>query len=90
MNAQHTMASRTIETDTYKLFPSPRNVHREIFELQVFVPYPYTLIDLPSFSFKGRSTLFAACRLVDMKMGQLVTLELEEDVVRFKTRFVPD
>ncbi|MBU0590173.1 MAG: hypothetical protein KJ852_06435 [Gammaproteobacteria bacterium] len=84
------MAARTIETDTYKLFPSPRNLHREIFELQVFVPYPYTLIDLPSFDFKGRSTLFAACRLADMKMGQLVTMELEEDVARFKTRFVPD
>lgn len=84
------MASRTIETDTYKLFPSPRNVHREIFEQQVFVPYPYTLIDLPSFHFKGRSTLFAACRLADMKMGQLVTVELEEDVARFKARFVPD
>lgn len=84
------MAAQTITTDTYKLFPSPRNVHREIFEHQVFVPYPYTLIDLPSFHFKGKASLFAACRLADMKMGQLVTLELSDDEAKFKARFVPD
>ncbi len=84
------MAARTITTETYKLFPSPRNVHREIFELEVFVPYPYALIDLPGFHFKGKSSLFAACRLADMKMGQLVTLELEADELKFKAEFAPD
>jgi hypothetical protein len=84
------MAEKTITTDTYKLFPSPRNVHREIFEHQVFVPYPYTLIDLPSFFFKGKASLYAACRLADMKMGQLVTLELADDALKFKSKFVPD
>jgi hypothetical protein len=67
------------------LFPSPRNQHREVFEHD-----PYTLIDLPSFYFKGKASLFAACRLADGKMGQLVTLELEADVLRFNHRFVPD
>jgi hypothetical protein len=56
----------------------------------VFVPYPYMLIDMDSYDFKGKSSLFAACRLSDGKMGQLVTLELPEDEVRFKDRFVPD
>lgn len=84
------MAEKTITTDTYKLFPSPRNVHREIFAHQVFVPYPYTLIDLPSFYFQGKASLYAACRLSDMKMGQLVTLELAADEVKFKKLFVPD
>ena len=41
------MTGKTITTAQYKLFPSPRNVHREIFTHQVFVPYPYALIDLP-------------------------------------------
>ncbi|SFC64513.1 hypothetical protein SAMN05216344_12717 [Polaromonas sp. OV174] len=81
---------QSITTDDYKLFPSPRNQHRTIFLYQVFVPYPYMLIDLESYNFKGKYSLFAACRLADMKMGQVVTLELPEDEERFKTRFVPD
>ncbi len=84
------MASRTITTDVYKLFPSPRNMHREIFLHEVFVPHPYALIDLPAFHLKGKYSLFAACRLVDTKMGQLVTFEIEADMVKFTTRFVPD
>ncbi len=84
------MAGKTITTAEYKLFPSPRNVHPEIFAHQVFVPHPYTLIDLPSFYFQGKASLFAACRLSDMKMGQLVTLELPVDEARFRSRFVPD
>ena len=48
------------------------------------------LIDLESYNFKGKYSLYAACRLSDMKMGQLVTLELPEDELKFKARFVPD
>lgn len=48
------------------------------------------LIDLESYDFKGKYSLFAACRLSDEKMGQLVTLELPQDENRFTTRFVPD
>lgn len=84
------MATQTITADGYKLFPSPRNVHRIIFEHQVFVPYPYAIIDLPAFDLKGKYSLFAACRLADMKMGQLVTFELTPDMERFESRFVPD
>lgn len=84
------MAEKSITTANYKLFPNPRNQHAEIFAHQVFVPYPYTLIDLPNFYFKGRSSLYAACRLTDMKMGQLITLENEADVAKFNTLFVPD
>jgi len=84
------MSSLTITTDTYKLFPSPRNVHRVVFEHEVFVPHPYALIDLPSMHLQGRYSLFAACRLADMKQGQLVTFEHEADVATFNTRFVPD
>ena len=82
--------AKSITTDDYKLFPSPRNRHREVFTQQVFVPYAYMLIDMESYDFKGRYSLFAAYRLSDEKMGQLVTLELPEDEVRFKGRFVPD
>ncbi len=82
--------AKSITTDDYKLFPSPRNRHRAIFLHQVFVPYPYMLIDLESYDFKGKYSLFAACRMSDEKMGQLVTLELPQDESRFKTRFVPD
>lgn len=82
--------AQSITTDDYKLFPSPRNRHRTIFLYQVFVPYPYMLIDMDSYNLKGKYSLFAACRLTDNKMGQLVTLELPEDELRFKERFVPD
>ncbi|MDO9116176.1 MAG: hypothetical protein Q7U63_20530 [Polaromonas sp.] len=81
---------KSITIDDYKLFPSPRNRHRSIFLHQVFVPYPYMLIDMDSYNFKGKASLFAACRMADNKMGQLVTLELPEDELRFKQRFVPD
>jgi hypothetical protein len=82
--------AQSITTDDYKLFPSPRNRHRTIFLYQVFVPYPYMLIDMDSYNLKGKYSLFAACRLADNKMGQLVTLELAEDELRFKQKFVPD
>lgn len=82
--------AKSITTDEFKLFPSPRNRHRSIFLHQVFVPYPYMLIDMDSYSFKGKASLFAACRTADGKMGQLVTLELPEDETRFKQQFVPD
>ena len=84
------MAETTITTDTYKLFPSPRNQHRQLFLHEVFVPHAYTLIDLPAFNLKGKYSLFAAHRLADNKAGQLVTFELPEDEARFKARFVPD
>lgn len=84
------MAIQTITTDAYKLYPSPRNQHRVVFEHQSFVPYPYALIDLPSFGLAGRYSLFAACRLVDMKMGQLVSFELDADRERFDRLFKPD
>ncbi|RZJ26746.1 MAG: hypothetical protein EOO54_01740 [Haliea sp.] len=83
-------SAQAITTADYKLFPSPRNRHRLIFEHQVFVPYPYMLIDLESYKLQGKFSLFAACRLSDNKMGQLVTLELPGDENRFKTQFVPD
>ena len=82
--------ARSISTDDYKLFPSPRNQHRALFEHQVFLPYPYMLIELESYDFKGKFSLFAACRLSDGKMGQLVSLDLAEDEQRFKERFIPD
>ena len=84
------MPEATITTDSYKLFPSPRNVHREVFLHEVFVPYPYALIDLPSFRLKGKYSLFAAYRLADGKMGQLVTFELPADVATFNAKFTPD
>lgn len=84
------MATQTINTDRYKLFPSPRNVHKVIFQFEVFVPYPYALIDLPSFDLEGRYSLFAAYRLSDQKMGQLVTFEQESDMAKFNRLFVPD
>ncbi|MCO4094647.1 MAG: hypothetical protein HEQ37_13560 [Acidovorax sp.] len=84
------MATQTIDTALYKLYPSPRNVTRDVFEHQVFVPYPYALIDLPSMDLAGKTTLFAACRLSDMKMGQVVTFELPADQARFERLFTPD
>lgn len=84
------MAELAITTDSYKLFPSPRNRYREVFLHEVFVPYPYALIDLPAFNLQGKSSLFAACRLADGKMGQLVTFELASDAARFNAKFVPD
>ena len=83
-------SAKSITTDTYKLFPSPRNRDTTVFAHQVFVPYPYMLIDLDSYRLKDKRSLFAACRLVDMKMGQLITLETADDEQRFKNAFVPD
>ena len=84
------MVQATITTDIYKLFPSPRNEHRVVFEHEVFVPHPYALIDLPGFHLKGKSSLFAAHRLSDRKNGQLVTFELAADAQKFSAQFVPD
>jgi hypothetical protein len=84
------MAETTIDTGTYKLFPSPRNAHRQVFLHEIFVPHPYALIDLPGFHLRGKYSLFAAYRLADAKHGQLVTFELEADVHKFSARFVPD
>lgn len=84
------MAEAHITTGSYKLFPSPRNRHREIFLHEVFVPHPYALVDLPSFNLRGKYSLFAAYRLSDAKMGQLATFELEADAARFVATFVPD
>jgi hypothetical protein len=38
----------------------------------------------------GKTTLFGACRLSDMKMGQLVTFALAADQARFERLFTPD
>ena len=84
------MPEAEITTSTYKLFPSPRNRDRAIFLHEVFVPYPYALVDPPSYDPKGKWSLFAAHRLADGKNGQLVTFELEADAQRFQARFVPD
>jgi hypothetical protein len=84
------MAQAFIETGVYKLYPSPLNRHRVVFEHEVFVPYPYALVDLPSFDLKGKYSLFAAHRLADAKNGQLATFELPEDAARFTARFKPD
>ena len=84
------MPEVTITTDVYKLYPSPRNRHREIFLHEVFVPHPYALVDPPSYDPRGRWSLFAAHRLADGRNGQLVTFELEADAARFSARFTPD
>jgi hypothetical protein len=84
------MAIHITEDGQYKLFPSPRNRHRTIFLHRVFTPHPYMLIDLDSYGFTGHFSLFAACRLADHKMGQLVTLELAADEAKFIAAFVPD
>ncbi len=84
------MATQTITTDKYKLYPSPRNTHRDVFVHQVFVPYPYAIIDLDVMELPGKTTLFAACRLHDMKMGQVVTFENAADQAKFERLFTPD
>ena len=84
------MATQTITTELYKLYPSPRNVYKDVFEHQVFVPYPYAIIDLSAMELAGKTTLFAACRLSDMKMGQVVSFELEADMAKFERLFTPD
>ena len=84
------MATQTIKTDEYLLYPSPLNKHRVVFEHQSFVPYPYALIHLPDFEFAGKVSLFSAHRITDNKMGQLVSCELEDDLRRFERLFRPD
>ena len=84
------MAALAITTPHYKLFPSPRNQHPTVFDRQSFKPHPYAMIHLPDFNFAGKATLFAACRLSDMKMGQLVTFEQGADQARFERLYTPD
>jgi hypothetical protein len=84
------MATQTIQTELYKLYPSPRNATKDVFTHQVFVPHPYAIIDLAVMDLAGQTTLFAACRLADMKMGQVVTFELASDQARFERLFTPD
>ncbi len=84
------MPEAAFTTPEYKLFPSPRNQHREVFLHEVFVPHPFALIDLPSFYLQGKYSLFAAHRLADGKNGQLVTFELEADARKFISKFNPD
>ena len=83
------MATQTIQTDLYKLYPSPRNLVRDVFEHQVFVPHPYAIIDIPAMDLAGKTSVYAACRDSDSKMGQVVTFELEEDVAKFNRLFTP-
>jgi hypothetical protein len=82
--------AQSITTGEYKLFPSPRNRHRVVFAHQVFLPYPYMLIEMESYYLQGRYSLFAAHRLADNKAGQLATFELDSDEAKFKAKFVPD
>lgn len=84
------MATQTITTALYMLYPSPRNTHKDVFEHQVFVPHPYAIIDLDVMELSGKTTLFGACRLSDMKMGQVVSFELPADQARFERLFTPD
>lgn len=84
------MATQTITTGLYKLYPSPRNAHKDVFDHQIFVPYPYAIIDLAVMDLAGKTTLFAACRLSDMKMGQVVSFELAADQAKFERLFTPD
>ena len=41
---------KSITTDNYKLFPSPRNRHRTVFLYEFFTPHPYMLIDMESYN----------------------------------------
>ena len=84
------MATTTITTEHYLLYPSPRNTQNVVFAHQLFLPYPYALIHLPDFDLSGPCSLFAACRKTDQKMGQLVTFELAQDQARFERLFTPD
>ena len=84
------MPEAFITTDVYKLYPSPRNRHRQVFVHEVFVAHPYALVDPDSDEPEGRWSLFAAHRLADARNGQLVTFELASDAARFTERFVPD
>jgi hypothetical protein len=54
------------------------------------VPHPYAIIDLDVMELAGKTTLYAACRLSDMKMGQVVTFELAADQAKFERLFTPD
>ncbi|WP_395024966.1 hypothetical protein [Comamonas odontotermitis] len=83
------MPSKTLSAHGYLLYPNPRNAHRIVFEHYVFVPYPYAIIDIPAMDLAGKTSVYAACRETDQKMGQVVTFELEEDVARFEKRFTP-
>lgn len=84
------MATLALTAHGYTLYPSPHSAHRMVFEFHLFVPHPYAIIDLPSMELAGRTSLFAAHRIADGKMGQLVSFELETDRVRFEKRFTPD
>lgn len=84
------MVTQTLDISGYKLYPSPRNRHREVFGIQLFLPYPYALIVLEDFHFQGKATLYAACREQDGKMGQLVSFELVQDRDKFERLFTPD
>ena len=63
------MATQTITTDLYQLYPSPRNTQRTVFAHQLFLPYPYALIHLPDYDLEGSATLFAACGWPTRKWG---------------------
>lgn len=84
------MVTQAFAAHGYTLYLSPQSPHREVFAFRLFVPHPYALIDLPGFGLAGRTSLFAAHRTSDGKMGQLVSFELEADRLRFEQRFTPD
>jgi len=83
------MPSQTLQAHGFLLYPNPRNQHRIVFEHHVFVPYPYAIIDIHAMDLVGKTSVYAACRESDQKMGQVVTFELLEDVARFEKRFTP-
>lgn len=83
------MATPAFTAHGYTLYLSPQSAYPITFEFHCFVPYPYAIIDLPTIGLAGRSSLFAAHRTSDGKMGQLVTFELEADRILFERRFAP-
>ena len=83
------MPAQTLSAHGCLLYPNPRNEHRIVFEHFVFVPHPYAIIDIPAMDLAGKTSVYAACRDTDKKMGQVVTLELQEDVATFHKRFTP-
>ena len=84
------MVSKTLSAHGCLLYPNPRNEHRIVFEYHVFVPHPYAIIDIPAMDLAGKTSVYAACRDSDGKMGQVVTFELPSDQTKFERLFKPD
>lgn len=81
------MLGEVVRGGRYQIVPFARTAHGQVYVHRVFLPDPLAQIDLAHLPLRGRYSLFAAFRLVDLCEGLMVTFEFEEDMRFFHEHY---